>query len=162
MNGIFNINGKKKTLQFNSKERLLISLRNNGYKEVKDGCLEGECGACLIILDGRPVHSCQVFTASAQNKKILTIKGIGDLHEPHELQKAFAETGAVQCGFCTPGFIIASYCLIRENPNPSEHDIKNALSGNLCRCTGYVKIIEAVKIAAKRIRKSRKDQRNIL
>jgi carbon-monoxide dehydrogenase small subunit len=155
MEGTFIINGKEKTLNFNADERLVITLRNNGYTEVKNGCSEGECGACMILLDEKPVHSCQIFTASVQNKNIKTVKGIGDLHLPHIIQNAFVEAGAVQCGFCTPGFIVATYALLNENPNPTEEEIKQAIDGNLCRCTGYVKIIDAIKNAAKSIQKER-------
>ncbi len=155
MKGTFIINGQSKTMDFNSDERLVISLRNNGYTEVKNGCLEGECGACMILLDDMPVHSCQIFTASVQNKNITTIKGIGDLHLPHIIQESFVEAGAVQCGFCSPGFIIATYALLKKNPNPTENEIKQAIDGNLCRCTGYVKIIDAIKNASKLIQKER-------
>ena len=153
MRGKFTINGKEKQLKFDPDERLVITLRNNGYTEVKNGCLEGECGACMILLDGKPVHSCQIFTASVQNRNIKTVKGIGDLHLPHEIQKAFVDAGAVQCGFCSPGFIVATYALLNKNPNPTEDEIKRAIDGNLCRCTGYVKIIDAIKNAAKSIQK---------
>ncbi len=151
MRGNFTVNGKKCQFEFQADERLLISLRNNGYTEVKNGCMEGECGACLILLDGKPVNSCQVFTASAVGKDIKTVKGIGSLHQPHVIQEAFVEAGAVQCGFCTPGMVLATYSLLQNNPNPTEAEIKSALDGNLCRCTGYVKIIEAVKLAAERL-----------
>ena len=151
MNGKFVINGKQYQFNFNSDERLLFTLRNHGFKEVKNGCLEGECGACLILLNGKPVNSCQVFTASAVGKDIKTVKGIGNLHEPHVIQEAFVEAGAVQCGYCTPGMVLATYALLQNKPKPSESEIKNALDGNLCRCTGYVKIIEAVKLAAERL-----------
>jgi aerobic-type carbon monoxide dehydrogenase small subunit (CoxS/CutS family) len=151
MSGQFIINGKEYHFEYKSDERLLFTLRNNGFTEVKNGCLEGECGACLILLDDKPVNSCQVFTASAIEKDIITVKGIGNIHEPHIIQEAFVETGAVQCGYCTPGMVLASYALLKTNPDPSESEIKSALDGNLCRCTGYVKIIEAVKLAAERL-----------
>ncbi|MBN2600892.1 MAG: (2Fe-2S)-binding protein [Candidatus Marinimicrobia bacterium] len=153
MDGLFIINGMQHRLDFKSDERLLFTLRKHGYTEVKNGCLEGECGACLILLDDKPVNSCQVFTASAVEKDIKTVKGIGNLYEPHIIQKAFVDAGAVQCGFCTPGMVLATYALLQKNPKPSEPEIKNALDGNLCRCTGYVKIIEAVKLAAQMIGK---------
>jgi len=151
MDGKFVVNGKQVHFDFPADERLLFTLRNHGFTEVKNGCLEGECGACLVLLEGKPVNSCQVFTASAIGKDIKTVKGIGNLHEPHIIQEAFVEAGAVQCGFCTPGMVLASYALLLENPDPSDTEIKNALDGNLCRCTGYVKIIEAVRLAAKRL-----------
>ncbi|MDO9547484.1 MAG: (2Fe-2S)-binding protein [Candidatus Marinimicrobia bacterium] len=152
MDGVFTVNGKKCRFVFKAAERLLFTLRNHGFSEVKNGCLEGECGACVVLLDDKPVNSCQVFTASALGKDIKTVKGIGTFHEPHIIQEAFVDAGAVQCGFCTPGLVLVSYALLKENPNPSEAEIKDALDGNLCRCTGYVKIIEAVKLAAKRMK----------
>lgn len=151
MKGMFIINGQRKQLSFASDERLLVTLRNNGYKEVKNGCQEGECGACLVLLNEQPVNSCQILTASVQGQDIITVKGIGDLHAPHIIQKAFVQTGAIQCGFCSPGFIISTYALLQNNPQPDAEQIKQALSGNLCRCTGYVKIIEAVKLAARKL-----------
>jgi len=154
MDGVFTVNGKKCEFAFKTDERLLFTLRNHGFTEVKNGCLEGECGACLVLLDDKPVNSCQVFTASAVGQDIKTIKGIGNLHKPHIIQEAFVDVGAVQCGFCTPGMVLASYALLQENSNPSKAEIKSALDGNLCRCTGYVKIIEAVQLAAKRIREN--------
>jgi len=153
MDGFFTVNGKKYRFVFKADERLLFTLRNHGFTEVKNGCLEGECGACLILLADKPVNSCQVLTASVIDKNIKTVKGIGNLHEPHIIQEAFVEVGAVQCGFCTPGMILATYALLKENPKPSDVEIKDALDGNLCRCTGYVKIIEAVQMAAKRMKK---------
>lgn len=153
MEGKFIINGKHQTLQFEPDERLLNTLRNHGYKEVKFGCNEGECGACIILLDGKAVNSCQIFTASVMERDIKTSAGIGDIHRPHIIQESFVEAGAVQCGYCTPGMVLASYALLEENPNPTENEIKKALDGNLCRCTGYVKIIDGVKIAAEKIRK---------
>ncbi|MGE5440750.1 MAG: (2Fe-2S)-binding protein, partial [Bacteroidota bacterium] len=124
-------------------------LRNNDYTEVKCGCTEGECGACLVLLDDKPVNSCQVLAMSVRDKKIKTVKGIGTIHLPHLIQKAFVEAGADQCGFCSPGLIIASYSILKETDNkPTKEDIKHGLDGNLCRCTGYVKIVEAVEKAA--------------
>lgn len=152
MEGTFIVNGKHLTFAFEPDERLLITLRNHGYTEVKNGCQEGECGTCLILLDEKAMNSCQVLTASVIGKKIQTVKGIGDLHQPHAIQQAFVEAGAVQCGFCTPGMVIASYALLKKNPDPSVAEIQNALDGNLCRCTGYVKIVEAVKLAAERMK----------
>jgi carbon-monoxide dehydrogenase small subunit len=147
-----NINGKIAKVTFTPEELLLYTLRQNGFTEVKSGCKEGECGACLVLLNGKPVNSCLVFTASVlEGDKILTVKGIGDLHEPHVIQEAFVDSGAVQCGFCTPGIVLASYALLQENPTPTDEEVKKAMDGNLCRCTGYVKIIEAVQLSAKRL-----------
>jgi carbon-monoxide dehydrogenase small subunit len=148
MRQVFKINSVEKELTLNPGDTLLQTLRDNGYSEVKCGCSEGECGACLVLLEDLPVNSCQVFAMSVKDKKITTVKGIGTLYHPHEIQKAFVEAGADQCGFCTPGMVIASYALLKKNPNPTKQEINEALDGNLCRCTGYVKIIEAVEKAA--------------
>ena len=151
MNGQFMINGKTCELEFDSDAMLLDVLREYGYTEVKEGCREGECGSCLVLVDNKLMNSCRLFTASVMGSEIKTVKGIGDLDDPHPLQEAFVETGAVQCGYCTPGMILAGYSLLQENSNPDEEEIKSALDGNLCRCTGYVKIVEAVKIASERM-----------
>ncbi|HDR05191.1 MAG TPA: (2Fe-2S)-binding protein [Candidatus Marinimicrobia bacterium] len=152
MEGNILINGREIKLQFAPDDSLLDTLRNHGFSELKFGCKEGECGACIILLDGKPVNSCQIFTASILNRKITTVKGVGDLHEPHLIQKAFVESGAIQCGYCTPGMVLSAYSLLLENPSPTEAEIKKALDGNLCRCTGYVKIIEGVQLAASWLR----------
>jgi len=149
-----NVNGKPIKVDFTPEEHLLFTLRQNGFTEVKSGCKEGECGACIVLLNGKPVNSCLMFTASvSEEDKILTVKGIGDLHAPHVIQEAFVDSGAVQCGFCTPGILLAAYALLQENPTPTEDEVKKAMDGNLCRCTGYVKIVEAVQLAAERLQK---------
>ena len=134
-------------------ETLLQVLRNNGYTEVKNGCSEGQCGACMVQLDGVPVNSCQVLAVSAKGKKVTTSKGVGNYANVSTIQEAYVEAGAVQCGFCIPGFVVVTDALLRENPDPGEDEIKAYLNGNLCRCTGYVKIIDAVKLAAKKLKK---------
>ncbi len=154
MIGYFFINGIQYEVDFPNDITLLELLRESGHKEVKAGCHTGECGACVVILDGELVNSCQVLAGSCIGAEILTVKGIGDLHDPHPIQQALVDTGAVQCGFCTPGIVLASYVLLKDNPNPTEDEIKVALDGNLCRCTGYVKIIEGVKLAAERMAKN--------
>ena len=116
--------------------------------EVKCGCEKGDCGACAVLLDGMAVDSCLTVAWMAAGKEVTTISGLGDLDSPHPLQQAFAETGAAQCGYCIPGIIIAAKAIIDENPEPSEDDIRLGLSGNLCRCTGYTKIFEAIADAA--------------
>ena len=151
MRQVFKINSVDKELTLNPGDTLLQTLRDNGYSEVKCGCSEGECGACLVLLEDMPVNSCQVFALSVINKKITTVKGIGTLYHPHKIQKAFVEAGADQCGFCTPGMVIATYALLKKNPKPTKEEINEALDGNLCRCTGYVKIVEAVEKASKEI-----------
>jgi aerobic-type carbon monoxide dehydrogenase small subunit (CoxS/CutS family) len=148
----FTINSKKRELQLQPNETLLNVLRSNDFTEVKSGCEEGECGACLVLLDGKPVNSCQVLAMSVRGKKITTVKGIGTLHSPHIIQKAFARGGADQCGFCSPGMVLAAYSLLQKNPNPTREEIGEGLDGNLCRCTGYVKIVEAVHQAASQLR----------
>lgn len=154
----FNINAKSVELEVHPNQTLLDTLRNNHYTEVKCGCNEGECGACLVLLDGKPVNSCQVLSMSAQKKKIKTVKGIGTLHYPDMIQSSFVEAGADQCGFCSPGMVISSYALLKHNPAPSDVDILEAFDGNLCRCTGYVKIIDAVKIASSKMQAKGKKQ----
>jgi len=151
MEGFVNLNGEDTLLRFAPDSTLLKALRENGSTEVKEGCGEGQCGACLVLLEGRIVNSCQVFAATVLGKKIVTVKGLGNIHAPHAIQLAFVETGAVQCGFCTPGMILATFALLQEHPDPSEEQIKGALDGNLCRCTGYEKIIDAVKLAAQKL-----------
>lgn len=147
----FKINNKSKNLELFPNETLLNVLRNNDFTEVKCGCNEGECGSCTILLDGKPVNSCQVLAMSVQEKEITTVKGIGTLYTPHLLQKSFIEAGADQCGFCSPGMVLASYSLLKDNPKPTREDILTALDGNLCRCTGYVKIIDAVEMTAQKL-----------
>jgi aerobic-type carbon monoxide dehydrogenase small subunit (CoxS/CutS family) len=146
------INNVKKTLVFEPHEKLLDVLRREGYYSVKDGCSEGDCGTCTVIVNGRAVKSCLMFAAQAKGKEIITAEGIGTLENPHPLQTAFVEAGAVQCGFCTPGMIMSAKALLDKNPNPTEEEIKRAIDGNLCRCTGYVKIIEAIQLTARRMR----------
>jgi len=152
MKGEFVVNGKRVRCTFSTDVTLLDLLRSEGFTEVKEGCREGQCGCCVVLLEGKLVNSCQVFAASAMGKEITTVKGLGNLHSPHPLQTAFVEAGAVQCGFCTPGMILAAYALLKENPDPNDEEIIQALDGNLCRCTGYVKIIQAVKRGARRMR----------
>jgi len=128
---------------------LLEVLRENlGLTGTKEGCDAGDCGACTVLLDGKPVPSCLVLAIDAQGKDILTIEGVADGPELHAIQKAFVDYGATQCGFCTPGMVLTAKALLERNPNPSEAEVRNAISGNLCRCTGYVKVIEAITTVA--------------
>lgn len=128
---------------------LLYLLRDDlGLIGTKDGCSEGECGACTVLLDGISVNACLVLAGQADNREVVTIEGLANDGELHPIQRHFVEAGAVQCGFCTPGLIISSLALLEQIPDPTESDIRLALTGNLCRCTGYYKIIEAVTKAA--------------
>lgn len=147
-----NINGQDRKIEIAPGELLLDTLRNIGLYGAKRACSTGDCGACTVIVNGEAVNSCLVFTASVENSKITTIEGIGTVSNPHPLQKTFVEEGAVQCGYCIPGMILSAKVLLDKNNNPSEEDVKTALSGHLCRCTGYVKQIKAVIKAASELR----------
>lgn len=138
------VNNEEKKFNVKAADRLLDVLRKNGYKGVKKGCGEGECGSCTVLLNGKAVNSCMILAVSVAGEHITTIDGIGTMDNPHPIQKRIVETGGVQCGFCTPGFILSSYALLEKKKNPSLDDIKHATDGNYCRCTGYVKMIEAV------------------
>ncbi len=144
MNILFTLNGKPMEWTVEPGARLLDVLREHGYFGIKEGCGDGNCGACVVLFDGKPVNSCLVLAPRVHGHEITTIEGIGTPANPHSLQIAYADKGAVQCGFCTPGSILSSYSLLKENPKPTETEIKRALDGNLCRCTGYVKKIEAI------------------
>ncbi len=126
--------------------------RRLGLLGVKEGCGVGECGACTVLLDGRAVNACLTAAGQVAGREVLTIEGLARGNELHPLQEAFMETGAVQCGFCTPGMIMSAWGLLQENPHPRRQDIETALAGNLCRCTGYGQIVQAVELAAARLR----------
>lgn len=128
---------------------LLEFLRDRGTVSVKDGCSSGDCGACAVLLDGRAVTSCLLFAAQADGRVVRTAAGLADADGLHPLQQALLEAGGVQCGFCTPGVLIAAMDLLSRHPDPSEPEVRAALEGNLCRCTGYVKIVEGVQAAAR-------------
>ncbi len=143
------VNGEPYEVLIDSRTTLLQLLREHlGLTGTKEGCSEGECGACSVILDGRLVDSCLIFAAEAKGSQVETIEGLAKDGELHPLQKTFIERGGVQCGFCTPGMIMASKVLLDKVPKPTEDQIRQALGGNLCRCTGYVKIVDAVLAAA--------------
>jgi len=146
------VNGEERIFQTSASERLLGLLRRAGYLGVKHGCSEGTCGACTILLDGKAVQSCVLLAAQADGHSLTTIEGIGTPKAMDVLQRAFVAYGAIQCGFCTPGMIVAARALLDRNPNPSEDEVREALAGVLCRCTGYVKPVEAVLAAARELR----------
>jgi aerobic-type carbon monoxide dehydrogenase small subunit (CoxS/CutS family) len=155
MNLHVTINNEPKEFVCQPTDTLLDLLRREGYSGVKVGCSNGDCGICAVLLNGRTVNSCVVLAAHCQNKKIDTIEGLskndGTLHP---LQKAFLDEGGAQCGFCTPGLILSAKELLDGNPNPTDADVRDALSGVICRCTGYVKPIAAVLAAAEEMRKA--------
>ena len=143
---VFTLNGRRVSLRVHPLKRLLDVLREDcGLTGTKEGCGEGECGACTVLVDGRAVNACLVPAAQAAGAKVVTIEG---LKGRHPLQRAFAEHGGAQCGICTPGMLIAAHALLSKNQKPTREEIAVALAGNLCRCTGYVKIIDAVEEAA--------------
>ncbi|MHA1168524.1 MAG: (2Fe-2S)-binding protein, partial [Candidatus Hodarchaeales archaeon] len=143
---------KKEKWTVKPSERLVDVLRKNGYFGVKIGCEEGACGSCTVILDDLAVKSCMILAVQVNNRKLVTIEGLKENDVLHPLQEAFIDSGAVQCGYCTPGAILSAKALLDRNSNPTEEEIKVALNGNYCRCTGYVKQIEAVQIAARKLR----------
>lgn len=150
----FTVNGRTIRVEIEPHKTLLDVLRDDlDLTGTKCGCETGECGACTVLLDGKAVLSCLTLAVTADGKNIVTIEGLSEGEALHPLQSAFIEHGAIQCGYCTPGMILSANSLLNDNPNPTPEEIKKALSGNLCRCTGYQKVIEAVEDAAKRIRR---------
>ncbi len=147
------INGKDYALKVEEKWTLLYVLREVvGLTGTKEGCGTSDCGACKVLVDGKAMNSCSLLALKMENKNITTIEGIGTSDKTHPIQEAFIEAGAVQCGFCTPGMIISTKALLDGNNNPSEEEIREGFSKNLCRCTGYVKIVDAVKLAATKMK----------
>lgn len=146
-----NINGRGHQVDVESNLTLLQLLRRLGYTDVKSGCDKGDCGACAVLLNGKAMNSCLVLARQADGAEIVTNAGLGSMENPHPLQEAFADAGAAQCGFCTPGMIISAKALLDRNPSPTEDEIREAIAGNLCRCTGYAQIVEAIQIAAERM-----------
>ena len=146
----FVVNGELVTLMVAPSATLLDVLRDDlELTGTKHGCGEGECGACSVLLDGKVVNACLVLALECAGSEVVTVEGLGALGELHPLQKAFVQHGAIQCGFCTPGMIMAGHALLQANPSPTEDDVKRGLEGNLCRCTGYRKIVDAVLSAAR-------------
>jgi carbon-monoxide dehydrogenase small subunit len=145
----FTVNGEPLEAEVWEGESLLFALRERlGLPGSKNACEQGECGSCSVLVDGRLVCSCLVLAAQADGHDVVTVEGLAEDGRLHRVQEAFAATGAVQCGFCTPGFVVAAADLLHHNADPSDDEIREALSGNLCRCTGYAKIFDAVRLAA--------------
>ena len=143
------LNGEEVTIHIKPDAMLLDVLRDElGLMGTKEACGEGECGACTVLLDGQPVASCLMPALKAQGREVYTVEGLASGGNLHPLQKSFIEHGGVQCGYCTPGMLMSAKALLDRSPHPSEDEIKEAISGNLCRCTGYVKIVEAIKAAS--------------
>ena len=146
------VNGRDRQVETPCNETLLETLRGLGYFEVKSGCEKGDCGACAVLVDGAAVDSCLTLTGTLEGRAVTTVAGLKDGGELNPLQQAFVKLGSIQCGYCTPGLIIAAQSLLNETPEPSDEDIRLALSGNLCRCTGYTKVFDAVREAAQVLR----------
>jgi carbon-monoxide dehydrogenase small subunit len=149
------INGEVREVVIEPRTTLLHVLREDlGLTGTKEGCNTGDCGACTVLIDHKPVSSCLTLAIEAQGKEILTIEGLDRQGRLHPLQQAFIDHYAVQCGFCTPGMILSAKALLDKNPQPTEEEVREGISGNLCRCTGYVKIVEAILEASKQIKTS--------
>jgi aerobic-type carbon monoxide dehydrogenase small subunit (CoxS/CutS family) len=148
------VNGISYPVELNADRSLLRAIRDDiGLTGTKEGCDDSECGACMILVDGRPVNSCSYLALQAAGRDISTVEGLaGPNGELHPLQTAILRAGGVQCGFCTPGMLMSASALLRANPSPTDHDVRQALGGNLCRCTGYTKIVSAVLAAAGEMR----------
>ena len=146
------INGRRREIAAPPNQTLLETLREHGYFEVKSGCEKGDCGACAVLVDGEAVDSCLTLTGTLEGRAVTTVAGLKQGGELNPLQQAFVKLGSIQCGYCTPGLIIAAQSLLNETPDPSDEDIRMALSGNLCRCTGYTKVFDAVREAAQVLR----------
>jgi len=148
----FELNGTPSSVDVEPYTSLVDTLRDElDVKSVKKGCEQGECGACTVLLDGNPVASCLVLAPQVEGRHVTTLEGLDKNPLMIDLREAFVENGAVQCGFCTPGMLISAYALLRDNPHPTEHEVKRGIEGNICRCTGFTKILEAILDAAERI-----------
>ncbi len=144
----FTLNGREVCFDARPDEMLLDVLRREGYLGARRGCEDNNCGACTVIVDGRTVLSCSTFAGQVEGRSVVTIEGLGDPTHPHPIQRAFVDAGAVQCGFCMPGMILSAKALLDEVPRPDRAAIQEAFDGNLCRCTGYMKVYDAVERAA--------------
>lgn len=140
----FKINGQEVRAEFPSHVTLLQALRELGHVEVKNGCEKGDCGACAVMMDGVAVNSCLVLAVQAHGREVMTVRKLGTEDNLHPLQKNFIEHGAIQCGFCTPGMLTTAKALLDSNPSPTRREIHEGIAGNLCRCTGYIKIVDAI------------------
>ena len=148
----FTLNRKNAEVETRTDQTLLDLLRDDlGVKSVKKGCEAGECGACTVLLDEKPVTSCLVLTPQVENRRVTTVEGLEEDELMGALREAFMENGAIQCGFCTPGMLLSAYALLKENPKPTKSEVKKGIEGNICRCTGYFKIIDAVMDAVERV-----------
>jgi carbon-monoxide dehydrogenase small subunit len=148
----FELNGTHRHLEVDAHRTLLSVLRDQlGTLDVKEGCDEGVCGTCTVLLDGRPVSSCLVLAARLDGARVTTMAGLSADGRPHPLQEAFVRHGAVQCGFCTPGMVLTAYAYLRQHPAATREELRRALAGNLCRCTGYAKILDAVEAYAREV-----------
>lgn len=153
----FELNGKETSVDVDCSSSLLNVLRDQLHiTSLKSACVMGECGACTIIVDGKAMNSCLILAATVQGKKVETLESLGDSKNLHPIQKAFKDTGAFQCGFCTPGFVMSTKALLDKNPNPTREEVIEGLSGNICRCTGYVKPIDGVMKAAEDLREMKR------
>ena len=151
-----NVNGEEKQILVEPYSSLLDTLRDDiRLTGTKKGCDEGDCGACTVFLNGKPVTSCMVLAHSAHDADVITIEGLGNLDEIHPVQQAFVDYGGLQCGFCIPGLIMSATAFLKENPDPTEEEVRFGIGGNLCRCTGYSKVVEAVLAAAQNINNKR-------
>lgn len=148
----FILNGKPVRCEVPAEETLVDTIRNRfRLTGTKKGCGTGDCGSCTVLLDGTAVRSCTLLTGMVEGRSITTIEGVGTMEKLHPVQQAFVDVNAIQCGYCIPGMVLTAIALLRENPDPTEEEIRVAISGNLCRCTGYQKIVEAIQLAAERM-----------
>ena len=151
---VLKVNGQTYQINIETHRTLIEVLRETlGFTGTKKSCSEGECGACTVLLDGKPVASCLVLAVAAQGKEIVTIEGLSQGEKLHPVQEAFVKYAAIQCGFCTPGMVLAAKAFLEENPEPTPAEVRRAISGNLCRCTGYQQIVDAVMAAASAMKK---------
>lgn len=145
------VNGTREVAEVHPGETLMELLRRLGYTGVKNGCAHGDCGTCAVLLDGRAVTSCLLFAAQVEGREVTTVEGLDSQEGLHPLQAALLDAGGVQCGFCTPGILMVAVDLLSRHPHPDEEELREALAGNLCRCTGYVKILEGLMVGAERM-----------